>query len=426
MEEAKTFGRGAGALGNSLELTPSLDGVVTDEVSIGEVVADHASGVRGESELMLAEAQPRDRHPALVYLASLAPGSRRTMLASLENIAAFVSGGKATATTLAWHELRYQHTATIRATLAETYAPSTANKMLSALRGVLKESFRLGYTGAEEYQRARDLQPVRGSALPKGRALSHGELRRLFEACAEDRRRATGARDAALLSVLYGCGLRRSEVVGLDLSDFDLETEELRVRGKGGKERLVYAAGGAAEAISAWTWFRGTEEGPLFYPINKGGRIERRRMSDQAVLYVLKRRGKQIATKGFSPHDMRRTFIGDLLDAGADLAAVQKLAGHANVQTTARYDRRGERAKRRAAPPCCTCLTGNRAVGRPAEATRPHNEVEVRSEGGPGEQDSRGLRGGPQQARGAPASSAGRAAPRVPNSLLRDGRPARF
>lgn len=165
------------------------------------------------------------------------------MQASLENIAAFVSGGEATASTLAWHELRYQHTALIRATLAETYASATDNKMLSALRGVLKECFRLGYTGAEEYQRARDLPPVRGSALPKGRALSHGKLRRLFGVCAEYVKRTGGARDAAMLSVLYGCGLRRSEAVDLNLADFDPETEELRVRGKGGKERIVYAAG---------------------------------------------------------------------------------------------------------------------------------------------------------------------------------------
>ena len=138
--------------------------------------------------------------------------------------------------------------------------------------------------------------------------------------------------------------------MGLDASDFDPQTGELRVRGKGGKERIVYAAGGAAEALGAWMSARGGGDGPLlFHPINKGGRIERRRMSDQAVLYVLKRRGSQIAAKGFSPHDMRRTFIGDLLDAGADLAAVQRLAGHASVQTTARYDRRGERAKKRAA-----------------------------------------------------------------------------
>ena len=327
----------------------SLPVLVEDPTTaaVGQVVEDDVFD--GTSDLLLGNEQPRDRHPALVYLASLSPGSRRTMRASLENIASFVSGGRANASTLAWHGLRYQHTALIRATLAETYAPATANKMLSALRGVLKECFRLGYTGAEEYQRARDLPPVRGSALPKGRALSHGELRRLFEVCAEDARRARGARDAAVLSVLYGCGLRRSEAVDLNLSDFDPDTEELRVRGKGGKERMVYAAGGASEALSAWISLRGPEDGPLFYPINKGGRIERRRMSDQAVLYVLKRRGEQIAAKGFSPHDMRRTFIGDLLDAGADLAAVQKLAGHANVRTTARYDRRGERAKKKAA-----------------------------------------------------------------------------
>ena len=292
---------------------------------------------------------PADRHPARVYLASLSPGSKRTMRAALERIAGLVSAGRADAFSLPWHELRYRHTAAIRAALAEEFAPATANKMLSAMRGVIKECWRLGYIGAEERDRACDLDPVRGRALPKGRSISSGERKALFDFCADDEKPARGARDAALLAVLYVCGLRRGEVPGLDLSDFEPDTGELKVRhGKGAAQRVVYATGGAGEAIRGWIEHRGGEPGPLFWPVLKSGRPARRRITDQTVYDVLARLRKQTGSKAFSPHDFRRTFVGDVIEA-KDLSVAQSLAGHASPETTARYDRRGERAKKEAA-----------------------------------------------------------------------------
>src|SRR5690242_17195204 len=87
--------------------------------------------------------------------------------------------------------LRYEHTAAMRAILAgRGLAPATANRHLAALRGVLRECWRLGYVGVEDYQRAVDVQPIRGSRLPRGRSLEAGELARLFDACAGGRPRS--------------------------------------------------------------------------------------------------------------------------------------------------------------------------------------------------------------------------------------------
>jgi len=291
---------------------------------------------------------PPDRHPVKVYLARLGPGSRRTMAEALATIAGLLTGGHGTAEALDWGGLRYQHTAAIRAALAERYAPTTANKMLAALRGVLREAWRLGYLPAEVYQRAADLPAVRGERLLRGRALTYGELRALFHIC-EAAASPGGARDAALIAVGYGAGLRRAEVVALELRDYDQETGALTIRhGKGRKDRLSYVPAGSGRALAGWLQVRSLMPGPLFCPVIKGGRVVLRPMTAQAVLWVLRRRAAAAGVAVFSPHDLRRTFISALLEAGADLATVQRLAGHANVQTTARYDRRGEAAKLKA------------------------------------------------------------------------------
>lgn len=290
---------------------------------------------------------PLDRNAAAVYLASLALGSRRTMRDALNVIAAMLTNGDADALTLQWAALRFQHTAAIRAKLAEHYGAATANKMLSALRGVLKTSWRLGQMSADDYNRAADVQGVNGATLPKGRALASGEIDALMTACLNDSS-AAGTRDAAIIALLRVGGLRRAEICALNVDDYDAASGALVIRGKRNKERAGYVTNGAKEALDDWLILRGNETGALFCPVSKGGTIILRRMYPEAIFNLLCKRAAQAGVKDLSPHDFRRTFAGDLLDAGADIVTVQKLMGHANVQTTARYDRRGEQAKRKA------------------------------------------------------------------------------
>jgi integrase len=106
---------------------------------------------------------------------------------------------------------------------------------------------------------------------------------------------------------------------------------------------------GSVGAELAWLTVRGDEPGPLFVPISQTSDVVIRRMTDQAIYSILQSRAKKAKVKEFSPHDLRRSCVSDLLDAGVDISVVQRFVGHANVTTTARYDRRGEQAKKRAA-----------------------------------------------------------------------------
>ena len=105
---------------------------------------------------------------------------------------------------------------------------------------------------------------------------------------------------------------------------------------------------GARDALEAWLEQRGSAAGPLLLPIRKGGRIEHRRVTAQALYLRLRSLAAAAGVRAFSPHDLRRSFVGDLLDAGADLPAVQRLAGHAHIATTARYDRRRDKPEQQA------------------------------------------------------------------------------
>lgn len=290
---------------------------------------------------------PLSQNPAAIYLAQLAPGSRRTMKQALNAIALLVTNGTQDAFTFEWQQLRYQHTAAIRSALMEKYAPATANKMLAAMKRTLKEARRMQLITAEDYDRAVDIASIKDQKLLKGRALSAAEISTLLNACTSDTS-PTGCRDATMLCCLR-VGLRRSEVVGLDLADFEPTVGALVIiGGKGRKDRIVYLPQKANIHVVNWVELRGDTPGALLLPVNKSNRIISKRLSDQAVLTIMRSRAKKAGIAHFTPHDFRRTFVSDLLDNGVDISTVQQLAGHADPSTTAKYDRRGEDTKRKA------------------------------------------------------------------------------
>lgn len=285
--------------------------------------------------------------PAGAYLATLAPRSAETQAAALNALAAWL--GAAGPDACPWHTLGWHQVATLRQQLASRYAPATANRILAALRGVLLASRRMGLLSADEYLRLIDVRPVRGSTTPRGRMLEQAELGALFRACAADVS-PRGRRDAALLAVGVAGGLRRAELGALDQADVAGDGAIKVRRGKGAKDRVVYLAGDALSLLRLWQQSRaGAGGAALFVAIGRTGRVlPDRRLTPAAVRYILLRRCDQAGITPATPHDLRRTAISRLLDAGVDLATAARVAGHANVQTTAGYDRRGERALRAA------------------------------------------------------------------------------
>lgn len=176
--------------------------------------------------------------------------------------------------------------------------------------------------------------------LPK--ALSEEQIERLLESPVGDE--PAIRRDRAMLEVLYGAGLRISELVGLSLSDLDLGSGLLRVHGKGGKERVVPIGRMARRALEAWLgpggraeleperWARRTDEEAVF--LNQRGR----RLSRQGAWGIVRKYGDRAGLGDrLTPHVLRHSCATHMLDRGADIRAVQELLGHASISTTQIY-----------------------------------------------------------------------------------------
>lgn len=287
-------------------------------------------------------------NPAQAYLLSLnSARSRQTMASFLDIVARMLGAGSLT--DCSWGSLRRHHIIGLLELLRDAgRAVATVNTYLSALKGVAREAWMLRLMDVESYQHILAVRQVRGSVLPRGRALRREEIRALFDVCGADRGSA-GLRDAALLGIILGCGLRRSEAVALSYEDLLPAERAMRVLGKGNKERLAYVPEGAWQRLYLWTdQVRGEAPGPLFTRIRRHDDVTSDRLTDQAVYHILQVRQRQAGIEKCAPHDLRRTFATAMLDNGEDLITVKDAMGHASVTTTQKYDRRGEERLRSA------------------------------------------------------------------------------
>ena len=215
---------------------------------------------------------------------------------------------------------------------ADGLAKASLGRHLSALRTFFAFLKREGRVDANPAKAIAT--PRKESSLP--RTLSVPEAGAVVEA--RGREGALGARDRALLELLYATGLRVSELVGLRLEDVDLSARQVRTVGKGRKERIVPFGRPAAEAIRTWLKARAAlapaaRDADFVFLNAKAGRL-----TDRSVRRVLDRamRGAEVARHA-SPHALRHSFATHLLAAGADLRSIQELLGHASLSTTQKY-----------------------------------------------------------------------------------------
>ena len=211
---------------------------------------------------------------------------------------------------------------------------STISRKLASIRSFLDQQRR---SGAISQNPAELLPNPRGeSRLP--RVLTAAEMRTLLDRIGA--RTPLEVRDKAMLEIAYSCGLRCSELVGLDLAGIDFEGETVRVRGKGGVERIVPLGEPAQRAVAAYLSrsrpaliSEGSEQALL---VSKSGR----RLSPSDVTRRLRRWVHEAALAGgVSPHALRHSFATHMLEGGADLRSIQELLGHASISTTQIYTR---------------------------------------------------------------------------------------
>ena len=275
-----------------------------------------------------------------------------------------------------WQSLNYKLCFQIQQKLLETHNARTTNKIMSALKGSLKQARKMGLITAEQCFNAIDGKNLKYQKENIRRAVTPEELVHMLNSCPDTPR---GKLERVLIAVMFCAGPRRSELQNFDISDFDSNDYSLTIRhGKGDKGRIIYVKATAAQKIlDEWIEARGKladsqegeneffssydakeriyrDSGPLFIAVlthDSWGKekVNATRISGENIALTIKRVAKRAGLTGITCHALRRGFATELLNQDADMLSVSKLLGHSSVNVVQSYDMRGEPAKQKAA-----------------------------------------------------------------------------
>lgn len=269
---------------------------------------------------------------ALVANSVRSPHSRRAYLKALDGFFAWYTALPQSGFTKA---LVQEYRAHLE---AAGLAPSTINVQLAAIRKLAAEAADNGFLDPQLAAGILRIRGIRRLGVRVGNWLTRDQVRALLEV--PDPRTLKGKRDRAILALLIGCGLRRSELLALT-ADM-LQQREGRwvipdLPGKGGRLRTLPVPTWVKAAIDGWTRAAGISQGCLFRAVTRGGHLHGEALTEKAVWSVVDEYATRIGLAKLSPHDLRRTCAKLCRASGGDLEQIQLLLGHASVQTTERY-----------------------------------------------------------------------------------------
>ena len=299
-------------------------------------------------DVVAAAQSEKLQNPALLYLLTMSTNQSRDKVARTLNQIAREFGAR-DFLSCPWQEINQSLVLALKTRweILEK-APSTINFALTVLRGVFKQMWLQETISDRTYTAVQSIRRTRGTRDLRGRALTPAETSRLISFC-EASGDVKGLRDAAIFAVGIGCGLRRSEICSLKVSNIQAEDRSIVLIGKGNKMRRVFCSSEVWDHLSAWLTERSkhvddSKTGEtVFCLILKGGHVKPDKpLTDDAVYRMMIDRARELGIENFSPHDLRRTYATRLFQLGGDANLVRRAMGHASVLTTQRYDRRSD------------------------------------------------------------------------------------